>query len=290
MTKVCEELYPKGTIPNQRSDGFYMDNYLKLNLDIMAKNIFNDMQFLGLCCSSTYDVRTGKSTFMQQIGTYFTHTVNQKYNLNNTFTIKNIVFDGGSLIKAAFKLPKYSVILLDEGDDIAANYWSKLSQKLRRFFRKCGQLNLFILIILPNFFQLPMAYALSRSIFLIDVKFYGEFERGYFDFYNFESKRKLYIKGKKTHDYKVTKPDFYGRFTKFYTIDEKAYRDKKYRDLNREEEEEVLDKKTEKIVRKKIFVNLSNNLPIKSIKTLSTTFGIDHATGSRWRNKSEYIK
>ena len=61
-----------------------------------------------------------------------------------------------------------------------------------------------MIIIIPNFFQLPMSYAISRSVFLIDVKFVGEFDRGYFSFYNFNKKKNLYIRGKKAQDYDLT--------------------------------------------------------------------------------------
>jgi len=75
-------------------------------------------------------------------------------------------------MEIAPNLPKYSCIVLDEWDE--KTYFDKLALALRQFFRKCRQLNLFMIIIIPDFFQLPKGYAISRSVFAIDVKFSGD--------------------------------------------------------------------------------------------------------------------
>ncbi len=237
MTKVCTEDFPKGSFPGQQSDGFYMDGYVKQNLDIMAERIVDDMQFVGVI-SGKGTVRNGKSTFAQHQAYYFTHKVNELHGLKNKFDIKNIVFKADDLIEKAFSLPKYSVLVLDEGDDLTAQYYSKLAIKLRRFFRKCGQLNLFFLLLIPDFFELPRAYAVTRSTYLINVMFMGRFERGFFEFYSGEKKRELYYKGRRYGDYHCVKENFKGRFPKPYLVDEDAYRKKKHEDMMSDEGEE----------------------------------------------------
>lgn len=234
MVKVCEDLFPEGSYKGQKSAGFYMDGLLKDNIDILVESIGNDMQFLGLVCASTYGVRTGKSTIVQHVGTYFTNEVNKKYGCNNTFTNENIFFKSKKMIEFAQTCPKYSFLVLDEGDDLTEHAFSKVLKDLKKFLRKCGQLNLFIIVILPDFFEMPRGIAVSRSNFLIDVKFQGKFDRGYFDFYNFKAKKKLYLKGKKNNDYDVQEPNFSGRFIKLYTVDEKEYRAKKEKDIEQD--------------------------------------------------------
>lgn len=237
MVKVCEKDFPKGSLEGQQSDGFYMDGYIQANLDIMAKRIVDDMQFVGII-SGKGTVRNGKSTFAQHQGYYFTHKVNELHKLKNTFTMENIVFKADDLIDKAFSLPKYSVLILDEGDDLTAQYYSKLAIKLRRFFRKCGQLNLFFLLLIPDFFELPRAYAVTRSTYLVNVLFMGEFERGFFEFYSGEKKRELYYKGRRYGDYHCVKENFKGRFPKPYLVDEKEYRARKLSDMMTDEGEE----------------------------------------------------
>lgn len=230
MVKVCEKDFPKGTFPGQQSDGYMMDGYMKASLDIMAEKIADDMQFVGVI-SGKGTVRNGKSTLAQQHGYYFNHKVNEIHGTNNEFTVNNIIFKADDLIEKAFSLPKYSVLILDEGDDLTAQYYSKLAIKLRRFFRKCGQLNMFFILLIPDFFELPRSYAVTRSTYLVNVMFAGKFQRGFFEFYSGEGKRKLYYKGRRYGDYDCVRADFIGRFPKPYLVDEIEYRSKKKVDM-----------------------------------------------------------
>ncbi len=258
MAKVCTKQFPKGSFPKQQSDGFFFHKTLKENCDIMAKSLGRDMQFVGII-SGKGTVRSGKTTLSQQCGTYMTQQVNERYKVKNKFTVDNIVFSGEDLIEKAMIIPKYSVLVLDEGDDLTAHFWKDLSQKLRRFFRKCGQLNLFILLIIPDFFELPRHYAVTRSNFLINVYFYGEFQRGYFEFYSGKRKRDLYFKGKKFGDYSVVHPNFDGRFLDLYTVDKEEYLKRKREDLEKESEEEAKRQPSVRIMeaRLKVCNNLS---------------------------------
>ena len=234
--KILLDKYPKGTLKGQKTDGRYIDGYLYENLSILADSIVNDMTFLAVIFSSTLEVGTGKSVLATQIGEAWTRLIKEKHGIENPWGINNLIWRPKDLIERAFKVPKYSYILLDEWED--SHYWSELGITLRQFFRKCRQLNLFIMVIIPNWFQLPMSYAISRSIFAIDVKFGDNFERGFFDFYGFESKRNLYVQGKKFHNYRAWKPDFDGVFYDGYGVDEKEYRDKKLKDMLEWDEEE----------------------------------------------------
>lgn len=227
--KILIDKYPMGSFKGQKSPGRYIDGYLHDNLSFLANKIAKDMTFMGVVFSSTLEVGTGKSVFVTQMGEAWTEMVNKTYKLDIKFTAKNLVFNPKDLIERAFELPKYSCIILDEWED--ATYWSELGVALRQFFRKCRQLNLFMIVICPNWFQFPMSYAISRSIFSVDVKFEDGLERGYFDFYDFSAKKYLYIKGKKFHNYKVQRPTFQGRFTDGYGIPEKEYRLAKLKDM-----------------------------------------------------------
>lgn len=274
-----------GSFPRQQTAGKYIDETLYENLKILAKNIVRDMTFLGVCYSSTLEVGTGKSVFTTQIGEAYTEMINQLHNLNLTFTEKNIVFRPKDLIERAFQLPKYSCIVLDEWEDY--HFWSELGMSLRQFFRKCRQLNLFIIVIIPNFFQLPIAYAISRSVFAIDVKFVDEFERGYFSFYNFQRKKQLYLKGKKNFDYDCVKPNFIGRFTDGYGVPEKEYRKAKYRDMVEAEEKRGKKNPTEKQIKAMVCRQLKKNLPELTYEKLGVGFGVSKRTISRWLSDEE---
>lgn len=241
MKILCEK-YPKGSWNGQNSDGRYIDDNLYGNLKLMAQKIVKDMTFLGIGFSSTLEVGTGKSVLFTQIGEAWSFIMKEVHNIDVPFTMDNVVFRPEDLIDRAFQVPQYSCILLDEWED--AHYWSSLGMTLRKFFRKCRQLNLFILVIIPSLFEMPRGYAISRSIFAIDVKFDGEFNRGNYDFYNFSAKKKLYIWGKKNHDYNVVQPSFQGRFFNGYGVPEDDYRKVKREDMEKYDREEKETKTT----------------------------------------------
>jgi len=184
--KALIEKYPKGSFKYQKTDGRYIDSFLYQNLTMMAKKIVEDMTFLAVCFSSTLEVGTGKSVFCTQVGEIWSEIMEKVHGIKVPFDMNNVVFRPEELIERSFKVPKYSFLLLDEWED--SHYWGKLGMTLRKFFRKCRQLNLFIMIIIPNYFQLPLGYAISRSVFAVDVKFDENFNRGNYDFYNFKAK------------------------------------------------------------------------------------------------------
>jgi hypothetical protein len=198
--------------------------------------------------------------------------------------VDNIVWKPRDLIERAFKVPKYSYILLDEWED--STYWSELGITLRQFFRKCRQLNLFIMCIIPNWFQLPLSYAVSRSTFAIDVRFNDKLERGYFAFYNFPSKRMLYVLGKRAHYYGAAKPTFLGRFPDGYGVDEKEYRKRKYEDMIKYEEDNPI-KKTKTQIETELKVEILNNIlknnPEFSSTQIAKFFNASPNTIRRWK-------
>jgi len=292
MVKVCKEQFPKGSLPGQRSDGLYLDGYLAENIDGYAEKIADDMQFVGVMSSSTFEVRTGKSTLAQHIGTYYTKRVNDHHGTDLKFTEKNVVFNQEKLIEQAMKLPQYSCLILDEGDDLTKHHASKVAQRLRTFFRKAGQLNLFIILIMPNFFELPKQYAISRSNFLIDVKFKGKFKRGFFDFYSWTQKKWLYIKGKKNEDWNQSGKSFAGRFRKGYTIDKEKYKKKKKEDLeemNKKEKKKKSRTQVKKDQMMKVYKNLEKNFDMTQ-KEMAKVLGKSRRTVCDYKKELENKK
>jgi len=295
--KFGEDLFPLGTFKKQETAGAYIDKALSENLNIIAKKISNDMTFLGII-SGHDSVGTGKTTFMTQIASYLTWKINQIHGTNNTFTHKNLVFKGTDLAKRSFELPKYSVVCLDEGDDLTTAHFKATTMKLKRYFRKCRQLNQILLLIIPSFFELPKFYALARSHFLVDVEFKGEFDRGFFSLYGPSSKKKLYIRGKRDWDYGVQKADLKGFFFSSYTFfpncneEIELYKKAKYKDMvddaKKEEEESKAIPEIRKEIRKEIFIRIHNYFPDIKLNEIAKAFGVHPVTCGRWL--AEYKK
>jgi len=242
MVRVCEEWFPNKEHPEK--SGFYMDDQIKMQLDILLKNIKNDWDFTCIITGQG-EVRVGKSMIAMQIACYWAYMIFKLYNKKVPFSCKdNFVFEGKKLIEIGNKLGQshpYSPLIYDEaGADLEGRKsMQQQTQDVIDFYRECGQYNLFNILVLPEFFDLPKGIALSRSIFLIDVYYVADenciFQRGYLNFFSRRSKKKLYIYGKKELNYNATKYDFHARYYKFYPIDEAEYRKEKQDALVRRE-------------------------------------------------------
>ncbi|MFQ5531169.1 MAG: hypothetical protein ACE5ES_00995 [Candidatus Nanoarchaeia archaeon] len=223
---------------------YWMDNYLKKELDTIVYNLPRDWDFV-LGVSGDGMTRVGKSMLGQQIGYYVAHS------LKTPFSVDNIVFSGDELIKLAHKLPKNSVIIYDEARaELSSKAAVKnLSTNLLDFFAECGMLNHLVILILPDFFELNKSLAVNRTSMLINVFRTSEnkklsngnnvieLKRGHFEVYGPREKRKLYVVGKKQYDnYAVGKSlrNFYGQFMKYDIIDSEEYNTKKISFLKRE--------------------------------------------------------
>lgn len=289
--KFGENLFPKGTFPGQQTDGAYIDETLAQNLNVYAEKIAKDMHFFGLITGHD-SVGNGKSTLATHVGCYLTNKINELHGVNNSFTNKNIAFKGQELADISFKLPPLSVILLDEGDDMTTHGMKELAVRLKRYFRKCRQLNQILIVILPSFFEFPKFYSLNRSHFLIDVQFEGKFERGFFSFYGPDSKKKLYLRGKKEWDYSVQKPDFRGRFFASYCFfpdcqaEIDKYLKRKRSDMVDDNEEHEIKSEHEirRMVRNEYYLKVRKFFKEKTQREVCDAFEISVKTGHRIEN------
>lgn len=169
----------------------------------------------------------GKSIFGQQVARY----------LDDNFNIDNICFTADELI-ARIKDPnikKGSAIILDEAF-AAANARAAMTEVNRSLIgvaTEMRQKNLFILIILPSFFDLDRYFALWRCRSLFHLYFTENEDRRYIIFPK-EQKKYLYLYGKKTYNYSKPRSPYPPMvFPHLYVVDEAAYRLKKANAFNK---------------------------------------------------------
>ncbi len=163
----------------------------------------------------------GKSVLAQQIAKY----------LDPEFDIDRIVFNSDEFLKIIKdpKTKKGSCIIMDEAFS-AANNRASLSEVNRAMIgvaTEMRQRNLFVILVLPSFFDLDKYFALWRCRALFHVYFTKDEDRRYVIFPK-EPKKYLFLYGKKTYNYSKPKspyPPF--QFANFYTVDEEEYRLKK---------------------------------------------------------------
>lgn len=208
---------------------FYMDGYMKSNLDIAKRVIVKDWDMFSI-----YDgyEGVGKSVKVMQDAFYCDPTLN----------LDRVVYNPDEFERACLSSNKYEAIIWDEafeGLNISDHY-KEITKGLRKMIAKIRQRNLFVFIVVPSFFDLIKSVALWRARWLVHCYTVGEFERGYFSYYNMDRKLELYVKGKEYYNYDCVKPNFYGRFTNKYVLSEEDYRKKKdAHSFKKEEDKEV---------------------------------------------------
>lgn len=204
----------------------YYSITLKNNLAIGKKYVEKDWDMVNVVSG---EEGVGKSVLAQQIGAFWDPNLN----------IDSIVFSAEEFKTAVFKAKKKQCIIFDEahGSLSSRGAMSKINKTLVSLMAEIRQKQLFIIMVLPSFWELDRYIAIFRSRFLIECYSHG-FQRGYFKFYSAEKKKKLYMKGKKYYENWI-KPDFVGRFCKGYYVNEEAYRKKKLESMRKSFEEKT---------------------------------------------------
>lgn len=151
--------------------------------------------------------------------------------LDPSFNLDHVVFTADDFIKIIKdpKTKKGTAVVLDETFN-AANSRASLTEVNRAMIAlatEMRQKNLFILLVLPSFFDLDRYFALWRSRALFHVYFTPEEDRHYIIFPK-DAKKLLYLSGKKTYNYQYPKSPFPpSKFFNQYVVDEDDYRAKK---------------------------------------------------------------
>jgi len=203
--------------------GKYMDGWLNVALHKGIKMVKKDMDLVFVIDGME---RSGKSVIAQQMAS----------EVDPTFNIDRIVFTPSEFKNAVMHAKKYQAVVYDEayGGMSSRQAMSYINIGLVKCLAEIGQKNLFIFVVLPSYFELDRYVALHRSRVLIHVYMKG-MTRGFFSFYDIKKKKDMWLYGKKSYSYCV-KPNFSGRFTNWYSVDETDYRAKKLSSLTKSTE------------------------------------------------------
>lgn len=204
---------------------FYLDGILKKNLDIVKTQInHKDMDMVGIFDGFE---GVGKSVMAMQAGFY----------VDPSLDLKRICFTPDEFKEAVMKAKKGQCVIYDEAitGAFSREAIQLMNVVLIKMMAQIRQKNLFMLLVLPSFFDLDKNLAIWRAKFLIHCHFGEKYERGFFKFANLEKKKKIYVEGQKLYKY-PRKGDpygwnFYGRFSKHYVVNEAKYRAKKAKSL-----------------------------------------------------------
>jgi hypothetical protein len=256
---------------------FYMDGYLKSNLDLVKKIITKDWDMIFLVDGAE---GSGKSVLTMQAAYY----------CDPTLTLDRVTFTPNEFRKAILKAEKYQAVVYDEAYSGLSSRaaMSLINRTLIKMLAEIRQKNLFVFVVMPSFFDVDKYVALWRSRVLIHVYLGKTFQRGYFAFYNTDRKKDMYIKGKKFYGY-VAVPNFRGRFTNYYTVDEEGYRAKKRKALVSHESEgdkEEFDRRMREELFERLFT-LKDRVPYK---VKAEILGIHEQTYYKWVKRARKMR
>ncbi len=209
-----------------KEGSYYIDGYLKSNLDLLIRDVKDDND-----CVIAVSGRegTGKSTLSIQAACY----------VDPTFNLDRVVFDSADFRKRVLAANKYEAVVFDEAiAGMRGVAWSgHVSRALVQMLAQIRQKNLYVFLVLPSFFELIKYAAIHRTQALLHCYRGKDGKRGRFVGYGWEKKKRLYLMGKKFYDMNVQHGDFVARFTKAMPLNEDAYRKKKLLALSKAQDE-----------------------------------------------------
>lgn len=176
---------------------------LAKNLDMARKRVIQ--KNYDYPCVISGLPRIGKSSLARVIAKY----------CDKNFTVKNIAFTGDEFIHLTNNIPDNSAVILDESFADMNTSLSKSPEFVRivNHMQIIGQKNLFLILVLPNFFDLSKKIALYRvsHLFVVEEKNI-EGDRGKFRAFDRTAKDQLYIRGSKYVNYYAYPDNFSGLF------------------------------------------------------------------------------
>jgi len=145
-------------VVNVNDDNFYLDGYLKSNLDLLSQSLKKDYDFFIVIDGRE---RFGKSTLASQIAYY----------LDPTYNLDRCVFTADQFAEAVEKAEKFQAIVFDEAHGYlgSRSSMSSFNKKLVKIMTEMGSKNLIVILCLPNFFELDKYPAIWRSSCLLHV-------------------------------------------------------------------------------------------------------------------------
>ena len=150
---------------------------------------------------------TGKSTLTMQLATFVDPTFNEERMCQN-------VSDFIEQIKKA--KPKQAVALDESYEGLnSSEVRREVGRALLNLLNIVRQKNLYLFLIIPNFFDMSKQIAVFRTRWLVHCydKSFGDI--GYYCLFDKSTKHSLYIKGKRDENYNAIKADFFCSFSPF---------------------------------------------------------------------------
>lgn len=164
----------------------------------------------------------GKSTFAQALAKF----------LDPTFNVDRICFTGREFRDKTVQGSIGQAYVLDESFADMNTSLSKDPDFIAtvNHMQLIRQKNLFIILVLPDFFSLSKNIAIFRASHLF-IPYSVDYTHGDVAVFDRETKRELYIKGKQFLNYQAVQPNFRTDFQMGWFVDEEIYKQRKEQHL-----------------------------------------------------------
>lgn len=217
--------------------GYSFNLRLGKNLEFWRKAVRNQNMDFSLVIDGKEG--SGKTVLGQQVAEFF--DIDGELDLNT-----QICFTPKQFEKAVLSLKQFKSIVWDEARSGLNRRRStqKVNTQITDMLSRCRRRNLFLIIIMPAFYDMDLNVAVHRTRALIHVWYdFGSedpdkpLRRGFFRFYTEEGKKSLYTNKfhRMSYNYPFLRNScFDGTFTDHWCVDEKEYDRLKF------ESEEVL--------------------------------------------------
>ncbi len=257
----------------------YVPDTLAMNLQ-KSKNAVNFKGWDYVCIVSGIP-GVGKSTFAQVLAKFF----------DPNFESWQICFTADEFKQKTSAGKKGQAFVLDES---FADLNSSLSRSpefiaLINHLQLIRQKNLFLILVLPDFFALAKNIALFRANHLF-VPYSVEYKHGDVAVFDREAKRQLYIKGKPFVDYQAVQPNFRCDFQGHWFCDVEDY--KKRKDEHLIEQAKVKEKGVKAGLQRDTLVYLLHKETDMLLREIATQVGVSEDVVKQWhmKGKERYAK
>jgi len=191
-------------------NGYYLSDTLKNNLDdYFIKAV--DNKFDGTLIISGIE-GSGKTTVACTVARYVDPTFPGEPLGDGTPRRKceRIVFTFQQIIEAIDKAKPKTAIVIDEAvlSMSSQDFSTDIQKLLIKKFVTIRKKRLYIFIVIPSLFMLRKYFAIFRTRALIHCNVEEGYKRGTLNFYSYDTKRLLYLRGMKEMDQRAVKPDF----------------------------------------------------------------------------------
>lgn len=203
---INDTLFGEDQEQTERQDYVYING----NKEVFNQDLFNNLYELYRFVDNKFDgvfvidgmERGGKSELAFQCALVLDEIVKREKHKKRRFKSKNVVYSKDEFAERVPRLGKYEVCVWDEFtlEGMSTEVVTKNQKEIIKYFTTIGKNNLFIILVCPSIFLMTKYFSMFRTRMLIHTKTI-DIKRGYFDFYNYDGKWNLIVKGKKDWSY-----------------------------------------------------------------------------------------